>query len=113
MRRGFSLPAVLAICLFFFATFVALSHALSLNRQRTAQARHQQAAIWLSVSGADLAQARLAKGELKAGETLTSPQFQQGSFQVITRNSGGGVLLESTGTAGGQTHVIRRTVRAR
>ena len=32
MRRGFSLPGVMALCLFTFALFLALSQALEMNR---------------------------------------------------------------------------------
>ena len=111
MRRGFSLTGVLALCLFFFVLFIALSNALTMNRQRMVTEKLKQAAMWMSVSGADLAQARLSKGQMKAGQTLTSPDFQEGSFKVVTRATGGGVQVESTGYAGGQSYLAKRTVR--
>jgi type II secretory pathway component PulK len=113
MQRGFSLPGVLALCLFLSVLFVTLHSALSLNRQRLAQQKFQQSAIWLSVSGADLAQARLAKGQLKVGETLVSPQFKEGSFKVTSRRSGSAVQVESVGLAGGQTYTTKRMVGSR
>lgn len=111
MRRGFSLTGVMALCLFFFVMFVTLSDALSQNRQRMATEKLRQAAVWMSISGADVAQARLSKGQLKPGSPLVSPRYAQGQFKVVTRRAGSSVLLESTGTAGNQSHTTRRKVR--
>jgi type II secretory pathway component PulK len=113
MQRGFSLPGVLALCLFFSVLFVTLHSALAFNRQRLAQQKFQQAAVWLAVSGADLVQARLNNGQMKVGESLTSPQFQEGSFAVSSSVSGSAVEVTSVGEAGGQKHTIRRRVVVR
>ena len=112
MRRGFSLPGVLALTLFLFVLFAALHSALHMNRQRLATVKHRHAAQWLAVSGLDLARVRLAKGEMKVGETIRSPQFPQGRFEVSSRRSGSGVLLVSEGTAAGQRVESRLTVKA-
>lgn len=103
MRRGFSLSGVMALTLFLFVMFAALHSALHMNRQRLATVKHRHAAQWLAVSGADLARARLLKGDMKVGETIRSPQFPQGRFEVSSRQNGAGVLLVSRGISAGQT----------
>lgn len=103
MRRGFSLPGVMALCLFTFVLFLALSQALAMNRHRLAVAKHREAAVWLAVSGADWAQA--AKGQLKSGQSFRSPDFQQGYFEVRMEPNG---AIVSKGVAAGQSHTVNR-----
>ena len=105
MRRGFSLPGVMALCLFTFALFLALSQALEMNRHRLAVAKHREAAVWLAVSGADWAQTQVAKGQLKSGQTFRSPDFQQGHFEVRLGPNG---AVVSKGVAANQSHTINR-----
>ncbi|MCA9775681.1 MAG: hypothetical protein KC800_03160 [Candidatus Eremiobacteraeota bacterium] len=105
MRRGFSLPGVMALCLFTFALFLALNQALRMNRHRLSIAKHREAAVWLAVSGVDWAQAEIAKGQLKPGQNFRSPDFQQGHFEVRMGPNG---AIVSKGVAAGQSHTINR-----
>ena len=113
MRRGFSLTGVMALCLFLFTLFVTLHGALAMNRQRMATRKLRQAAQWLAISGADLAQSRLAQGEMKSGQTIRSPQFREGRFEVSAVRAGGRVRLKSTGFAGEQVYTVEREAPAR
>ena len=110
MRRGFSLPGVMALVLLFFVLFIALQSALRDNRHRLSREKHIQAAVWLAISGADVAEARLAKGSLRAGEGLDSPAFQQGSFTVQTERQGSKIRIQSTGVAAHERYLITRMV---
>ena len=112
-RRGFSLPGILALTLLLFALFSALSHALRTDRNRLSQAKHQQAAVWLSVSGADWAEKQIAEGRFQAGDTFRSPDFQQGRFELSFQSDGGQILIVSHGVAAKQNHTVRRKVSAR
>jgi type II secretory pathway component PulK len=112
-RRGFSLPGILALTLLFFVLFSALSHALRTNRHRLSQAKHQQAAIWLSVSGADWAEAQIAQGRFRTGDTYRSPDFQQGRFELTFQRGGGQISVVSRGIAANQNYTTERKVSAR
>jgi hypothetical protein len=112
VRKGFSLPGVMAISLLLFVLFIGLQNSLRGNRHRISREKHQQAAVWLAISGADVAQARLAKGSLKAGQDLKSPSFQQGRFTVTTKKRGSKTLIESTGIAARERYLVTRTVGA-
>jgi type II secretory pathway component PulK len=112
-RRGISLTGVLALTLFFFVLFAALSHALRMNRHRLSQEKHRQAAVWLSVSGADWAENEFAKGRFRAGDTFRSPDFQQGRFELSFKSSGGLVLVICEGIAANQNYTTERKVSAR
>lgn len=98
----------ISLVLFFF--FVTLNTGLREASHRLAGQRHEQAALWLAVSGADLAEARLREGTLKAGEVWNSPQFRQGRFAVTTSVQGSRLTITSTGYAADRRSVKVRTV---
>ncbi len=108
MRRGFSLPGVMAITLLFFVLFLTFQRGLDSSRRRLMNHKYQQSAFWLATSGADVVEARLRKGSMRVGEALISPSFRNGSFQVRTSLGPGGILILSTGNAGGQKYTFER-----
>ena len=109
-RKGLSLPLVLGLVVVIFALFLILQANLRQARYRLALQKHRAAAHWLAVSGADVAEARLAKGVLRAGDRLSSPQLQNGRFVVVSRREGGQLVLICTGYSAGEKSVVERRV---
>lgn len=111
--RGVNLPLVLAINLLLFFLFIILQNNLRQSHYRLSQEKHQAAAQWLAISGAELVEARLSKGLCKVGQTIESPQYKQGRFVVRIEKKGGETLILSSGYAASFEHTMVRTVASR
>ena len=109
-QKGLSLPGVLGVNLILFLLAMTLHGHLRQNRLQLADEKHRMAAEWLSISGADLVEARLQKQQLEIGQKFDSPNFQQGRFSVSIEQRGTQIVLVSTGLAGRRTHTTVRAV---
>lgn len=78
--------------------------------QTLSVSKHQEAARWLAVSGADYAEAAVRKGRLD-GQKSWEARFQQGRFRVEARPRGPGWEIVSVGHAGQASYELVREVR--